>query len=112
LLFFRILNGSEVYLPIFLLGDSVRELIAHDEEIRKSEISIRKQKEAEDRFRAVYAELKYSDKANEMRQQEMLKQRLSLAFRTGDKRTTEILLDRLRSNDDLKEFQWFVCHQF
>jgi len=86
--------------------------IAHDEEIRKSEISIRKQKEAEDRFRAVYAELKYSDKANEMRQQEMLKQRLSLAFRTGDKRTTEILLDRLRSNDDpnklLRKRQDFV----
>ena len=48
----------------------------------------------EARLKQAYAELKFTNKADEMRHQEMLKQRLALAFKTGDTKTAEKLLDK------------------
>ena len=48
----------------------------------------------EARLKQAYAELKFTNKAEEMRHQEMLKQRLALAYKTGDTKTAEKLMDK------------------
>lgn len=71
-----------------------------DEATRLQEMMEKRRQEQEDRLRQAYMELKTTNKADEMRHQEELKAKLSLAYKTGDKRTAENILDRLRKDDD------------
>lgn len=75
-------------------------MIVDDETAKKKETEQRKKREAEDRVGLTLKELKHSGKASNMREQEILRQRLALAFKTGDKRTVELLMDRLKPIHD------------
>lgn len=54
---------------------------------------------AEDRLKEAYAEMQRTGKAAEMRQQELLRAEMNLAYKTGDKARAQRLYDRLAPDD-------------
>ncbi|CAL5224724.1 g7456 [Coccomyxa viridis] len=55
----------------------------------------------QERLREAYNELKYTapDKVEAMRDQEMTRMKMSLAYRTGDRETAEMLANKLKSDE-------------
>ena len=54
---------------------------------------------AAERLKAAYVELKTGDKAEDMRQQELMRAKMSLAYRTGDAREAHRLAERLKPDE-------------
>ncbi|GMH39198.1 hypothetical protein BSKO_07096 [Bryopsis sp. KO-2023] len=71
----------------------------NDEEERRRELQTERAKQQEDRVREAYEEMRRGEKAEDMREQELLRLQMSLAYKTGDTRTVEKLADRLRPDD-------------
>ena len=80
----------------------------NDEEERRREIAVMRATDQEDRLRQAYNELKYMapDKAADMREQDMLRMQMQMAYRTGDHDTANKLNERLKP-DDQKEVRRF-----
>jgi len=68
-----------------------------DEEERRREIAVMRAADQEDRLKQAYNELKYTapDKAADMREQDMLRMQMQMAYRTGDHDTANKLAERL-----------------
>ncbi|KAA6421923.1 MAG: hypothetical protein FRX49_08242 [Trebouxia sp. A1-2] len=75
-----------------------------DEEERRREIAVMRAADQEDRLKQAYNELKYTapDKAADMREQDMLRMQMQMAYRTGDHDTANKLAERLKP-DEQKE---------
>eukprot|EP00955_Chlamydomonas_euryale_P068732 360207-Chlamydomonas_euryale.AAC.11 len=56
----------------------------------------------EQRMQEALAELKYSDKAKDMKEQEMMRLQMQNAYKTGDKALAEKLMARLAPDDPAK----------
>lgn len=74
-----------------------------DEEQLRRERAAERARQQEERFKQAYAELKYSDKAKDMREQELLRAQAALAYKTGDTATAQKLMDRLAPDDKRKD---------
>ena len=70
-----------------------------DEAERRKELIMERQKEQQERLRAAYEELKTTDKAEAMRQQDMLRAKMSLAYRTGDQQEAQRLAEKLKPDE-------------
>lgn len=66
-----------------------------DEAELRKEIAERRAKEQQDRLQQAYAELVHTDKAADMREQQLLRAEMALAYRTGDHTRAEKLALRL-----------------
>eukprot|EP01026_Neomeris_dumetosa_P017921 TRINITY_DN1698_c0_g1_i1.p1 TRINITY_DN1698_c0_g1~~TRINITY_DN1698_c0_g1_i1.p1 ORF type:complete len:509 (-),score=77.12 TRINITY_DN1698_c0_g1_i1:1351-2715(-) len=82
--------------------DEREKKIFNDEEERRREKLMERAIQKQNRLREAYNELKYTDKARDMREQQMLRMQMSLAYRTGDMNKAQKIAERLRP-DDLKE---------
>uniref|UniRef100_A0A061QX57 Nucleic acid binding n=1 Tax=Tetraselmis sp. GSL018 TaxID=582737 RepID=A0A061QX57_9CHLO len=72
-----------------------------DEEERRREAAQRRAEELEERRRQAYNELRYTtNKAQEMREQEMLRQQMNLAYRTGNMEEARKLQERLNPDEE------------
>ena len=73
----------------------------NDEEELKRELATRRANDAAERMRDAYNELKYTqrDKIGDMREQEMMRMQMGLAYRTGDHTTASKLAERLKPDD-------------
>lgn len=67
-----------------------------DEADRRREIEGQKKEEQSKRFKEIYEDLQRGDKAKNMREQELLRQKRDLAYRTGDIEEAERISQRLR----------------
>ena len=76
--------------------DREKPRVFDDEEERRQEAIREKEREKEQRFQEAYAILKSGDRAADMREQELLRARMKLAYRTGDHQTAQKLADKLR----------------
>eukprot|EP01023_Acetabularia_acetabulum_P026339 TRINITY_DN2505_c0_g1_i5.p1 TRINITY_DN2505_c0_g1~~TRINITY_DN2505_c0_g1_i5.p1 ORF type:complete len:442 (+),score=131.62 TRINITY_DN2505_c0_g1_i5:2317-3642(+) len=83
-------------------ADEREKMLFNDEEERRREKLMERAIQKQERLREAYNELKYTDKARDMREQQMLRMQMSLAYRTGDMNKAQKLAERLRP-DDLKE---------
>lgn len=70
-----------------------------DERELKREQAAARAKEQADRLRAAYEELQTTDKARDMREQELLRARMGLAYRMGDTAEAHRLAARLAPDD-------------
>mmetsp|Transcript_18463 Transcript_18463/g.51709 ORF Transcript_18463/g.51709 Transcript_18463/m.51709 type:complete len:374 (+) Transcript_18463:198-1319(+) len=72
-----------------------------DEADRRREAAKRREEEMEERQRQAYNELRYTtNKAQEMRDQELLRQQMNLAYRTGNMDEARRIQERLNPDDD------------
>ena len=73
----------------------------NDEEELKRQMAAQRATDAADRMREAYNELKYTarDKIGDMREQEMMRMQMGLAYRTGDHTTAAKLAERLKPDD-------------
>ncbi|GLC44339.1 hypothetical protein PLESTB_000480600 [Pleodorina starrii] len=74
----------------------------NDEEALRQQRAEERQRLAAERMVDAYREIKYSDKGQDMREQEMLRAQMALAYKTGDVSKAHRLLDRLQP-DELKK---------
>jgi hypothetical protein len=70
-----------------------------DEAERRREMAEERQRQQTERLKAAYEELQTTDKASAMREQEMLRAKMALAYRTGNQREAQRLAERLRPDD-------------
>ena len=84
----------------FVLQDAEKTAF-NDEEERKRELAVQRANDAADRMREAYNELKYTarDKISDMKEQEMMRMQMGLAYRTGDHDTANKLAERLKPDD-------------
>lgn len=75
------------------------KVVFDDEAERRRELAVERQREKEARLKAAYEELQTTDKAEAMRQQDLLRQKMALAYRTGDVKEAQRLAERLRPDD-------------
>lgn len=70
-----------------------------DEAELRKEIAQRRAKEQQERLQQAYAELVHTDKAADMREQQLLRAEMALAYRTGDHAKAERLALRLAPDE-------------
>lgn len=80
-------------------GGASEKLIFDDEAERKKELLAERQREHAERLRAAYQELKTTNKAQDMREQELLRAKMALAYRTGDQKEAARLAERLKPDE-------------
>ncbi|KAG2450160.1 hypothetical protein HYH02_000262 [Chlamydomonas schloesseri] len=83
------------------LGDKGRKAV-NDEEALRQQREEERRKLAAERLVDAYREIKYSDKGQDMREQEMLRAQMALAYKTGDVDKAHRLQSRLQP-DELKK---------
>ncbi|GFR41117.1 hypothetical protein Agub_g1761, partial [Astrephomene gubernaculifera] len=81
---------------------SKRKSAVNDEEALRQQRAEERQRLAAERLQDAYREIKYSDKGQDMREQELLRAQMALAYKTGDTSKAHRLLDRLQP-DELKK---------
>ena len=82
------------------LAAQVEERSAFDDEAeRRRELAAERVRQQADRLKAAYDELRTTDKADEMRHQEMLRAKLALAYRTGDTQEAMRIAGRLKPDE-------------
>ncbi|KAG2500043.1 hypothetical protein HYH03_002323 [Edaphochlamys debaryana] len=74
----------------------------NDEEALRQEREEERRKLAAERMQDAYRQIKYSDKAQAMRDQEMLRAKMNLAYKTGDLAEAQRLHARLEPDDPTK----------
>ena len=79
----------------------------NDEEELKREMATQRAADQADRMREAYNELKYTarDKIGDMREQEMMRMQMGLAYRTGDHDLANKLAERLKPDDQKEQDQ-------
>ena len=70
-----------------------------DEAERKEELLAERERAHAERLRAAYDELHTTDKAQAMREQEMMRAKMALAYRTGDQKEAARLAERLKPDE-------------
>lgn len=78
---------------------SGERMMFDDEAERRREMAEERQRQQTERLKAAYEELQTTDKAAAMREQEMLRAKMALAYRTGNQREAQRLAERLRPDD-------------
>eukprot|EP00890_Picochlorum_soloecismus_P002744 jgi/Picsp_1/3470/NSC_06308-R1_nucleic acid binding len=78
---------------------NTERMVFDDEAERRKEIEEQRLKEKDERLRQAYTELKSSSKAQDMREQELLRAKMDLAYRTGDQKEAERLAERLKPDE-------------
>ncbi|PNH09503.1 hypothetical protein TSOC_003861 [Tetrabaena socialis] len=76
-----------------------KKTTVNDEEARRQERAEERQKVAAERMVDAYRELKYTDKGQEMKQQEMLRAQMALAYKTGDVTLAHKMQARLKPDE-------------
>eukprot|EP00198_Chlamydomonas_reinhardtii_P013935 XP_001703272.1 hypothetical protein CHLREDRAFT_143859 [Chlamydomonas reinhardtii] len=84
------------------LGDKGGRKALNDEEALRQQREEERRKLAAERMVDAYREIKYSDKGQDMREQEMLRAQMALAYKTGDVDKAHRLQSRLQP-DELKK---------
>jgi len=79
-----------------------RSAVNDEEELRRQRAE-EAAKLREQRLMEAYQELKYSDKAKDMKEQEMLRLQMQNAYKTGDRALAEKLLARLMPDEEKKK---------
>lgn len=74
-----------------------------DEEALRAERAAAREREAKERLAQAYAELQATDKAKDMKEQELLRRQMQIAYKTGDMVKAQQLLARLAPEDDTKK---------
>ncbi|KXZ56524.1 hypothetical protein GPECTOR_1g470 [Gonium pectorale] len=74
----------------------------NDEEALRQQREEERRKLQEERLQEAYRQMKYTEKGQDMREQEMLRAQMALAYKTGDVSKAHRLLDRLQP-DELKK---------
>lgn len=80
-------------------GGGGERMVFNDEAERKKELLAERQREHAERLRAAYEELQTTDKAQAMREQELLRSKMSLAYRLGDQKEAARLAERLKPDE-------------
>ena len=82
-------------------GDSGggEKMVFDDEAERKKELVAERQREHAERLRAAYEDLQTTDKAQAMREQELMRAKMALAYRTGDQKEAARLAERLKPDE-------------
>lgn len=62
-----------------------------------------RQKLQQQRMSEAYAMLKHTDLAKDMREQELLRAEMNLAYKTGDKAKAQKLFERLQPDEEKKK---------
>lgn len=70
-----------------------------DEEEVRRQVAARRAKEQQERLQQAYDELVHTDKAADMREQQLLRAEMALAYRTGDHAKAERLALRLAPDE-------------
>ena len=78
---------------------ATERMVFDDETERRREIEEQRLKEKDERLRQAYSELRSSSKAKDMREQELLRAKMDLAYRTGDQKEAERIAERLKPDD-------------
>lgn len=76
---------------------------ADDEEALRRERHAARLKWQQERMQEAYTELKYSDKAHDMREQELLRAQAALAYKVGDTAKAQRIMERLQPDDPREE---------
>lgn len=79
--------------------DKKERMIFDDEAERRREVEEQRLKEKDERLRQAYSDLKSSSKAQDMREQELLRAKMDLAYRTGDQKEAQRLAERLKPDE-------------
>ena len=74
-------------------------MVFDDESERKKEVLAQRQRDHAERLRAAYEELQTTDKAQAMREQEILRAKMALAYRTGDQKEAARIAERLKPDE-------------
>ncbi|WIA29267.1 hypothetical protein OEZ86_011775 [Tetradesmus obliquus] len=74
-----------------------------DEEALKKQRHEERMRLAEQRQREAYALLKHTDRAKDMREQELLRAEMNLAYKTGDRAKAEKIFQRLQPDEEKKK---------
>jgi hypothetical protein len=74
-----------------------------DEEALKKQRHEERMRLAEQRQREAYALLKHTDRAKDMREQELLRAEMALAYKTGDRARADKIFQRLQPDDEKKK---------
>ncbi|PSC69161.1 RNA-binding 25 [Micractinium conductrix] len=78
---------------------STERTVFDDETERKREFAAERARQQAERMKQAYEELKTTDKAKDMREQQMMRQKMELAYKTGDRATAEKLQKLLEPTD-------------
>lgn len=71
--------------------ETVERTAFDDEAERKKELAAERARQQQERLKQAYEELKTTDKAKDMREQQLLRSQLDLAYKTGDRAKAEKL---------------------
>jgi hypothetical protein len=74
-----------------------------DEEALKKQRHEERLRLAEQRQREAYALLKHTDRAKDMREQELLRAEMALAYKTGDRARAQKIFERLQPDEEKKK---------
>lgn len=75
----------------------------NDEEEMAKQRAAEREAAAAERLRAAYVEMKMGGKAKDMRDQELLRMQMTLAYKTGDMAKAQKLMERLAPDDKKKD---------
>lgn len=73
-----------------------------DEEALKRQRMEERRKFQQDRLNEAYNLLKHTDRAKDMREQELLRAEMALAYKTGDRARAQKIFERLQPEDQKK----------
>ncbi|KAI7841757.1 hypothetical protein COHA_004623 [Chlorella ohadii] len=79
--------------------EGLERLAFNDEEERKREIAAERARRQQERLKQAYQELQTTDKAKDMREQQLLRSQMELAYKTGDRKKAEKLAALLAPTD-------------
>jgi hypothetical protein len=83
-------------------GDELFDARADEEAMRRKRHEER-QKQQQQRMAEAYSMLKHTDMAKDMREQELLRAEMNLAYKTGDKAKAQKLFERLQPDEEKKK---------
>lgn len=83
-------------------GEELFDARADEEAMRRQRMEER-QKQQQQRMAQAYTMLKHTDLAKDMREQELLRAEMNLAYKTGDKAKAQKLFERLQPDEEKKK---------
>jgi hypothetical protein len=83
-------------------GEALFDARADEEELKRQRHEERLRL-AEQRQREAYALLKHTDRAKDMREQELLRAEMALAYKTGDRARAQKIFERLQPDEEKKK---------
>ncbi|EFN57120.1 hypothetical protein CHLNCDRAFT_143975 [Chlorella variabilis] len=80
-------------------GGAVERTAFEDEKERQRELAAERKRMAAEKMKKAYDELRTTDKAKDMREQQLLRSQMELAYKTGDRKKAEKLAELLKPVD-------------